>query len=203
MSEQSVTRQELETRYRIFDHFALKDQKGYYKHAIEQNRQAGRQISHYRALFAFLTGLCAALAGLIAQTTFVESAPCWSDAVDKPAHCGAVGALATILAILAVVLPAVGTIFSTLADLFQWDKLTSIYSDALENLEVADALSPSENIPVEQVGIYLASVRAFAEGSLNVMRDETAQWGQSIRTPSQIEEFIAAERRKAEQKEEE
>ena len=31
------------------------------------------------------------------------------------------------------------------------------------------------------------------KGTLNVMRDETAQWGQLIRTPKQIEDFVANE----------
>jgi hypothetical protein len=44
---------------------------------------------------------------------------------------------------------------------------------------------------------YNAALRAFAEGTLSVMRDETAQWGQLIRPPRQIEEFLQAEARKA------
>ena len=197
MTEPTNTRQDLETRYRIFDQFAMKDQKRYYERSIDYNRRAGSQINHYRALFAFLTGLCAAFAGLITQTALVDTATCGAGQ-DTPGYCGLLGALSTVLAILAVTLPAVGVIFSTLADLFQWDKLTSIYSDALENLEVADSLSPSENIPKDDATVYRASVRAFAEGALNVMRDETAQWGQSIRTPAQIEEFVAKERERAE-----
>jgi hypothetical protein len=63
-------------------------------------------------------------------------------------------------------------------------------------MEVADALSPSEKI-IDDV-VFRASTRAYAEGALTVMSDETAQWGQSIRTPSQIETFVAEERAKVE-----
>lgn len=192
-------RQELEARYRVFDRFAVKDQKRYYEKTIRNNRKAGVQINRFRAMFAFLTGLCAALAGLIVQTTFVDSATCGALAENPPGSCDFLSGLAMFLAVMAVALPAVGTFFSTLGDLYQWDKMTSIYDAALENLEVADSLSPSEKIPEAEVEVYEASVMAFAEGTLNVMRDETAQWGQSIRTPAQIEEFLAKARAKAEQ----
>ena len=189
--------QNTQARYRLFDQFALKDQKVYYERTIEKNRKAGAQVNQYRALFAFLTGLCAALAGLVAQSMLVDSATCGIG--DAPGYCNAVEGFAILLAIFAIVFPAFGTFFSTLSDLFQWDKLTSIYQASLDNLEVADSLSPSENIPPEDFPIYKASVYAFAEGALNVMRDETAQWGQAVRTPAQLEEFIAKEREKAAQ----
>jgi hypothetical protein len=92
-----------------------------------------------------------------------------------------------------VIAPALGGAFTTLADLYQWDRLTTIYSSALENLEVADANSPNKKIPPDDLLTYRATMRAFAEGTLSVMRDEATQWGQAIRTPQQIEQFIREE----------
>lgn len=193
-------RKDLEARARLFDQFALKDQKNYYQNTIATNRKAGAGAHFWRAMFAFLTGFFAALAGLMAQTLFVDSAACGTLAENLPGYCTAAEWFGTFLAVGAVLLPGVGVIFSTLADLYQWDKLTAIYEAALENLEVADSLSPPDKIPESEMDVYAASVQAFAEGALNVMRDETAQWGQSIRTPAQIEAFLAAARERAEPK---
>ena len=177
-------RLDMAARSELFDRFALKDQKSYYKYALKNHRTAATQINRIRALLALLTGLSAALAGLLVQASDDPSA-------FNPTMQFIVGALS----ILAVVLPALGGAFSTLADLYQWDKLISIYETALLNLEEADALSPSQEMETDT--IYRASMRAFAEGTLQVMSDETAQWGQSIRTPRQLEEFIKDEQRRA------
>jgi hypothetical protein len=91
-------------------------------------------------------------------------------------------------------MPVLGQIFNTLADLYQWDRMITIYDSALENIEVADAQSP---LPDMDDVVYAASVRAFTEGTLAVMSDETAQWGQSIRTPPQLERFVAEQRERA------
>ena len=178
-------RSDMEARYRLFDEFALRDQKTYYERTIYKNRKAAAQVNFLRASFALLTGISAALAGLIVAL----------EGTDQDLT-GTALAIAGIAAILSVVLPALGGVFSTLADLYQWDKLNSIFESALENLEVADALSPSDKI--EDNVVYRASTRAYAEGALTVMSDETAQWGQSIRTPSQIDQFVAEERAKVE-----
>ena len=199
MSNDTIkTRTGLEARYRLFDSFALQDQKNYYERSISRNRQSGGAVNRYRALFSFLAGLSAASAGLLAQMLLVDSATCGVDAVNPPGYCTLVDAGSITLAIFAIVFPAVGTIFSTLSDLFQWDKLTGIYTTALNNLEVADAMSPSNLIPEDELDMYRASVNAFATGTINVMRDETSQWGQSVRTPKQVEEFVARQREKAE-----
>lgn len=171
-------RKDMKARYELFDRFALKDQKTYYEASIENNRKAAAQVNRYRAMFALLTGLAAAAAGLTVQVAEGDVAQI----------------LATIFAILAVILPALGAAFSTLADLYQWDKLTNIYEAALENLEVADSLSPVDSIPKDE--IYWISLRSYAEGALAVMSDETAQWGQSIRTPQQLTEFVEEEQRR-------
>lgn len=173
------SREDLKARYRIFDKFAVKDQKNYYRRTVAENRRSAVQVNQLRATFALLSGLSAALAGLLSQI--------WDGS--------SVGAFVQFLAVMAVVMPAVGAIFNTLADLYQWDKLTSIYDSALENMEAADALSPSDKITEND--LYEARLHAFAEGALMVMNDETAQWGQSIRTPDQIEAFVTRQAERA------
>jgi hypothetical protein len=109
--------------------------------------------------------------------------------------CSTPNTLVPFLLVVAVVAPALGGAFTTLADLYQWDRLITIYDTAVENLEVADAQSPMD-IMKEDID-YRAALRAYAEGTLNVMRDETAQWGQLIKTPAALEKFIAEEQAKA------
>ncbi|MFW5691784.1 MAG: hypothetical protein ACOCX3_00380 [Chloroflexota bacterium] len=185
------SREDMKARSELFDRFALKDQKSYYRRAIENNRKASSQINRIRALLSFLTGLAAALAGLIVQSSFLGSAACGPDAVTRGASCDTLEFVVSTLSILAVVLPALGGAFSTLADLYQWDKLTGIYNTALLNMEEADALSPRDQM--DDLTLR-ASMRAFAEGTLSVMNDETTQWGQSVRAPRQLEKFIEDER---------
>jgi hypothetical protein len=111
-------------------------------------------------------------------------------------NCDLVNIAVPLLVIVAVVAPALGGAFTTLADLYQWDRLTTVYDVAAENLEVADAQSPLPSM--EDDLVYRAALRAYAEGTLAVMRDETAQWGQLINTPRALEAFIVQERAKAE-----
>jgi hypothetical protein len=95
---------------------------------------------------------------------------------------------------MAIGFPAVGGLFNTLADLYQWDRMITIYDAALDNIEVADALSPSEEM---NDTIYWGALRAYSEGALGVMSDESTQWGQSIRTPQSLEAFVSAEQAQA------
>jgi hypothetical protein len=192
-------RSDLEVRYELFNKFALDDQRSYYKSTLAKYRLSAKQVNRLRALFAFLTGLSAAAAGFIVQWSFVTGARCnpvfSGDTVPVlPADCDNLKILVYIFMISAVVMPVLGQIFNTLADLYQWDRMITIYDSALENIEVADAQSP---LPDMDDVVYAASVRAFAEGTLVVMSDETAQWGQSIRTPPQLERFITEQRERA------
>ena len=177
----TLTRSESEALYRLFNRFALEDQRSYYRSTISKARTAARQVNQLRAVFALLTGLSSALAGLIVAT---------NSGADNPTT----AAIVVALLIVAVVAPIVGSTFGTLGDLYQWDRLVTVYEGALQNIEVADALSPDSE---DTDGDYNAALRAFAEGTLSVMRDESAQWGQLIRPPRQIEEFLQAEARKA------
>lgn len=190
----NLTRRDMEVRSELFDRFALKDQKSYYKSAVSKHREATRQVNQIRALMAFLTGVAAALAAFIVQGSFVSGASC--SVADAPASCDTLMFFVSMLSILAIILPALGGAFSTLADLYQWDKLVAIYDTARLNMEEADALSPRATMPDD---VYRASMRAFSEGTLQVMSDETSQWGQSIRTPLQIEHYLQEERNKSQQ----
>jgi hypothetical protein len=181
----TLNRNDLKARYEMFDRFALEDQRSYYNNVLKRYRDSARQVNRLRALAAFATGLASAVAGFIVQSTFVTGARC---AVEPlPADCGNLQLIVSIFIVLAVAMPALGAFFSSLADLYQWDRLITIYDSAVENIEFADAQSPLDDMSDEE---YRQAVIAYTEGTLLVMQDETAQWGQSIRTPPQTAQFI-------------
>jgi hypothetical protein len=204
-----LNRKELESRYALFDVLALNDQRSYYRSTVEKHRKAARQVNRFRATFAFLTGFAAALAGLLVQS-FISAGDCSIERVAEGvntvdtavtagvAQCNpGLALLVSALSVMAIIFPTLGAFFSSLADLYQWDRLITIYDTALENIELADARSPDDTIPVRDVVTYRAALIAYAEGTLSVMSDETAQWGQAIRTPPDIEQFIEEQRVKA------
>ncbi|MGQ9888464.1 MAG: hypothetical protein ACUVSX_08250 [Aggregatilineales bacterium] len=209
-------RERLEALYEVFKVAALDDQRRYYRFRVDRCRKAARQVNFLRALFSLLTGLASALAGLLIATAAGDSlvSQCALDRLGPIAASAAAGAnvelaaaaanvaaatadldctlinvVVPLLLVVAVVAPALGAAFTTLADLFQWDRQTQIYDTALENLEVADAHSP---VPAMNNVEYQAALNAFAEGTLTVMRDETTQWGQLIRTPESLQKYIDA-----------
>ncbi len=182
-----LTRKQMEALYEAFDVFALEDQRSYYRTSMTRYRRAASQVNLFRAMFSFLTGFASALAGLLVMA---NSGRC----VPGDAGCEALGVVVFLLLIIAIVAPVVGGAFSNLADLYQWDRLVTVYSSALENIEVADALSPDPAMGDEQ---YRRSLESYGAGTLQVMRDESAQWGQLIRTPTQIEKFLAEQEDKA------
>ncbi len=202
-----LNRQQMEALYKLFNKFALDDQRVYYENTISKHRAAASQVNKIRALLSFFTGLASAAAGLIVQYSFDGTGQCLlgnqaqtslvglvNSVVGARANCTFIQGMVLFFLLMAVVTPAFAAAFNILADLYQWDRLITIYDTALENIEVADARSPD---PEMDDMTYLASLRAFAEGTLGVMYDETAQWGQLIRTPPQLEEFIQQEREKA------
>ena len=195
---QQPDREYLENLQELFYKFALEDQRRYYQASITKNRQAANQVGKLRAICSLLAGLGSAIAGFIVQSSMADGqcASVTGSAVAGAASCGGLQLLVGALLFVAIVAPVFGGALGTLADLFQWDKLATIYIAARESIEVADARSP---IPEMDDLTYLASLRAAAEGALAVMRDETAQWGQLIRTPEQLDKFIEEEKVKAAQ----
>ncbi|MBZ0293447.1 MAG: hypothetical protein K8L99_12845 [Anaerolineae bacterium] len=191
---QIYNRKDMEARYEMFDAFALNDQRNYYNAAMRKFHRSAAQVNRVRALAAFLTGLFAALSGYIVQTHFVTGAACAAGTTPMPDYCSSWSIFLGVFLALSVAMPAVGAFFNTLADLYQWDRQITIYDAARENVELADARSPLSEMDDLT---YRASLRAFAEGTLLVMEDETTQWGQAIRTPPQLERYIAEEMVKA------
>lgn len=204
-----LDRKQMEALYEMFKESALEDQRRYYRRTVKRNRQAAAQVNRLRALFALLTGLASALAGLIIASAGGDVAQCGIAGLSAIAaettaaapsaqaaalDCTTINNVVPLLLVVAVVAPALGAAFTTLADLYQWDRLITVYDVALENLEVADAQSP---LPAMDDLVYRAALRAYTEGTLSVMRDETAQWGQLIKTPESLEQFIAQEEAKA------
>lgn len=190
-----LDRNRMEAIYRIFDRFALEDTRVFYKDTIQRHRRAAAQVNFIRAFAAFLAGFSAALVGLIVQSVYVSGSACLPPvAPDQMGYCQFINIVIVILMVLAIVSPAVGGAFSTLADLYQWDRQISLYDESLKNLAVADARSPD---PEMDDATYRAALKAYSLGSLTVMYDEAAQWGQMIRTPVQIEEFIRRSQERA------
>jgi len=164
--------------YEIFHEFALEDQQSYYARKMNDNRAAARTVNFWRAFFSFMAGVASALMALIVGVSGVD---CTVGVVSFT--CVGLGTLA----IVSVVAPAIGAAFTTLGDLYQWDRTSAIYEVAIENLKVADAESPDEG---EDDAAYRAALVAYTMGTLQVMKDETAQWGTLIRTPQQLENFV-------------
>lgn len=177
-----IDREYIEAVSKVFESFALEDQRNYYIAKMGRSDDAGNEVNLLRAASSLTAGLASALAALLVALNIGSGAQC--DANSMVAMCLIV---LPFLAVTSVVAPSVGAAFGTLGDLYQWDRLVSIYETALKNLEVADALSPQPGYDDDR---YWLSVRSFAEGTLAVMADETSQWGTQIRTPQQIERFM-------------
>lgn len=252
MGPYNLNREHMRGVYQIFQRYALEDQRNYWQRASARYRKAAGQVNVIVAVFAFITGFSAALAGLLVSAYLVdgsfanqgecaalqssrnlvaslrglgviestediaslqslsvgrdpgaEGAPVDSAAVDEAlaalvaidaTNCDFIQGVVNVLMIAAVVAPAIGGAFTTLASLYQWDRTVSIYDGALENLEVADSQSPMNEMDDLT---YKAALRAYIENTLRVMAEETAQWGQSVRTPPQLEAFVEEEKQKA------
>jgi hypothetical protein len=190
----NLSRKELEVRYEMFDKFSLVDQRAYYLRTIEKHDDASSQVNRIRAMISLFTGISSAIAGLVVAVYFTSNGSCAQTVDILPEHCLYLGVLVDAAILLSVALPALGGFFGTLADLYQWDRQISIYKAAAESVEVADAHSPYDEMDDET---YRASLIAYAQGTLQVMSDETAQWGQSIRTPKGLEAYVKEAREKA------
>jgi hypothetical protein len=186
-----LPRQDLEVRYQVFQEFALDDQRNYYDSTARRYRSAASQVNVVRASLSLLTGVASALA-----TYFISANPACV-ATDAAPECGSIIALTSGLALLSIILPSLAALFGTLADLYQWDRLVKIYDEAVMNIEEADAHSPESEISDDVK--YRAAYLAYAEGTFSVMEDESSQWGQAIRTPPQIDEYLAKAQLRAQQ----
>jgi hypothetical protein len=185
-----------ETLNEIFETFALRDQQAYYERSIERFGKSTRQVNGIRATLAFATGVASALSGLIVQSNLNSCVGPASATTATVANCGIIHVIIAVCVILTVVLPAWAAAFNILSDLYQWDRLISIYRVANENMTFADAQSP---LPEMDNGTYHVALNTFVEGTLGVMTDETAQWGQLIRTPPDIDKFLKESEQKASQ----
>src|SRR5512142_1483033 len=97
-------RKHMEAFTRLFDHFALQDQRSYYEQTIELYQAAGRQIGRARAVCSLLAGLGAAFAGLIVQSVYVSGARCTLNPIQAAdqSYCSLMGFLITLSSIVAV-----------------------------------------------------------------------------------------------------
>ncbi|MCK6579805.1 MAG: hypothetical protein L6Q98_17070 [Anaerolineae bacterium] len=217
-----LARTDLQARYQIFERALLQDQRAYYKREIDRNRRAAQQVSRARAFFAFLAGAASLLAAIIGGLTAIQGGTASCDVSQLAAIadanlpskqadqisnkleatvtegntlvCLLLDTVTPVLMVIAVGAPAIGAAFTTLADMYQWDRLASVYETAQKSLAIADALSPLDEEPDD---VYLASLQAYSEGTLTVMRDETAQWGQLVKMPDALQEYINTAREKA------
>lgn len=232
-----------QARFRLFENALFQDQRVYYQREIKRRRKAASQVNQLRAVFALITGLSSAMAGLIVMAylvpgSFLNNGECALTYVDvqeapaaaasfdaveetpepgtvilsegeqgdrvantanavlgtRPEYCGTIQNFVGFLTIVAIVAPVAGAAFTTLADLFQWDRVVTSFETALENMQVADAQSPLDAMDTLT---YKKSLDHYIEGSLSVMRDETAQWGQLIKTPDQVLKFIQEQNQRA------
>lgn len=202
-----LTRKDLRARYWIFQEAVLDDQRKYYSRTVEIYEKAARGVRFWRALMALVAGAASLLVSLIILSASSSGAlqACNAESLNEfsantieitastqsmieEVDCSPVRTHAPILIIIATVAPAIAAAFATLADLYQWDRLSSIYKNAYRSLAVPDALSPDDEMNDE---VYLASLQAYAEGTLRVIRDETSQWGQSVKIPEALQEYIS------------
>lgn len=188
-----VTKEDLQIRYEVFQRYALEDQATYYRREIQRHNRAAKEINFSRATVSLIIGTSAAVAAVIGQTFLAKDMACFNNRelplaeLNLPEWCGTVNFSIIVLIIISIALPALGAFFSSLADLYQWERLRTIYDKAIRNLSYADALSPDDD---EDFTGYFTSFHAYVGGALQVMSDETKQWGQSIREPEKTQEFV-------------
>ncbi|MBK9123876.1 MAG: hypothetical protein IPM16_12270 [Chloroflexi bacterium] len=201
-----VNRQELEVRYKIFDRFALGDQRHYYQSKLDSFRKARGQVNMIRASMGLATVVATVFAITMAPSAFnetcteairavstaqlsggIESAA--AATVQQLSNCRSMQLWTSIAAGLSIILPAIGGFFGALLGVYQWDKFVQIYKDAQESLEAADAQLTDRISDIDDER-FISAYIAYTEGTLEVMASETSQWGQSVKTPAQIEAFV-------------
>ena len=204
--DRELSRADLEARYSMFQEAVLIDQRRYYRKTVEIYEKASKGVRFWRALMALIAGLASTFVSLIILNAssngtmemcnvarlepFLQQNIELPTSVANPSEevdCTAVNMYAPILIVIATVAPAIAAAFATLSDLYQWDRQSSIYKNAQRNLALPEALSPDDEMDDE---VYRRSLEAYAEGALRVMRDETSQWGQSVKIPDALQKYI-------------
>jgi hypothetical protein len=64
----------------------------------------------------------------------------------------------------------------------------------MNNVFLADALSPRDDMTDEEFYMYLT---AYSDAVLDIMHEETAQFGNMIRSSQQIQDFLDKSRQRA------
>ena len=82
---EQMSRKQMEALAKMFDRFALKDQYGYYRFALERNRLAARQVNAIRSTFALFAGLASILAGFMVSTWFDSTGLCGNTVQERAA----------------------------------------------------------------------------------------------------------------------
>lgn len=182
--------QYMHAQFAIFQARGLRDQQAFYRRALDKYNRASDQVNRLRALLGLITGLVAGFSGLIVAINLGNAKSCLANnasLIANPADCGLTRTLVLFLMFISVVAPALAAALNILNDLYQWNRLIEIYTTAVENIEVAEANQPKDKM---DVATYRAYLRAYSQGTLRVMADETAQWGQMIRKPEGTAKFL-------------
>lgn len=185
-------------RNQVFKKYAFEDQRNFYRRTHEKDARAHSEVNAMRALMLLIAGFCAALATFIAQVGLGGGSFCAPEQDTIPGICAQIRHFGNLLVIAAVVLPAVASVFGSLADLYQWKRTSNLYDTAYNVLDYTEQFSPAdhEQDPEE----YRKSLDAFADRVLNIMEQEQGQWGQNIPTVEEIDKFIREQREKTEKR---
>lgn len=162
--------EEIRARYHLFQATVLADQRSYYESAIKKNKRAAEGVNFVTALFTFIAGVTSAMVAVLGSQPNPDTD------------------ILSVLILISIIFPVIGASFSTLADLYQWKRLESIYDNSHRSLEEAIALTPDDEMPRE---VFKNTFYKYTEGALQVMQDETAQWGQLIKPSETLESFVA------------
>jgi hypothetical protein len=181
-----------EVLYDLFRKNYFDDQVDYYQKTRLRYERLSKFVDNRRLMASALTILFSALVSLTAG--FLASrASCSPGATPTPdSICTAGEWFVLALVVLTAILPGFGWLLSTLLELYQWTRFTELYESAQNNLQyVESSISPDPLMNDEE---FVASVRDFANNSIKVLVDESAQWGQLNRTPLDINQRLVESR---------
>jgi Tfp pilus assembly protein PilN len=151
----------------LYQKYRYEHQRNFYDARIKEFKSAHRQIILLTGLIMFLTAVTATL-------TAVIEAPDW-----KP-----------VLAVLAIVFPALSTALAAYNELFAFERQSKLYGDAERALHraLADAPDMKQGIGESE---YDSAVGAYVNEIEDIFRKEQGQWGQlasEIKTIQQVTE---------------